>query len=266
MASIRVTTSFNIDLDFTAASFHRRLLAWFLDVVILFFYYLAVYKILSSFPGRNSPDDMERLDAIFWILLIPILTYHLICESLMNGQSIGKRIAGLQVVTDTGGRPALSQLIIRWLIRTSDYMAVLIVLYLPVIAVYPQMLWQVAAAFALLVTDVILVNATAKRQRLGDLLAHTMLIRTGVKAGIQDTVFLDVEESYKPVFPDVMKLSDRDVNAIKSILDSARKQHDYELAERAAYKIKGHLNIQTSLSPYDFLETLLKDYNYLSAH
>jgi hypothetical protein len=131
---------------------------------------------------------------------------------------------------------------------------------------YPQLLLQVAAAFALLVTDVILVNATPRHQRLGDLLGHTMLIRNTQKADITDTVFRYVEESYKPVFPDVMRLSDRDINSIKSILDSARRQHDYEFAERAADKIKGHLNIQTSLSAYDFLETLLKDYNYLSSH
>jgi uncharacterized RDD family membrane protein YckC len=267
MASIRVTTSFNIDLDFTAASFHRRLLAWCIDVLLLFCYWLAVRKILSEFYPRNfTADEVEEGNAMYMTLLIPVMLYHLLCELFMDGQSVGKKIASLRVVTDTGGRPSVSQLIIRWLIRTSDYMAVVIVLIFPVIASNPQLLWQVAAAFAVLVLDIILVNATEKHQRLGDILAHTMLIRTGEKANIADTVFLQVDDSYKPVFPDVMKLSDRDVNSVKSILDSARRQHDYDLAERAAEKIKTHLNISTSLSAYDFLDTLLKDYNYLSSH
>lgn len=267
MASIRVTTSFNIDLDFTAAPFHRRLLAWSIDVVVLFCYWMAVRKIMSAFlPSKLSPDRIEETSAMYMTLLIPIMVYHLLCELFMNGQSVGKRIASLQVVTETGGRPSVSQLIIRWLIRTSDYMVVVIVVYLPVLATQPKVLLQVAAAFALLVLDIILVNANEKHQRLGDILAHTMLIRKGEKAKIADTVFLHVDDSYRPVFPDVMRLSDRDINSVKSILDSAKRQHDYDLAERAAEKIQFHLGITTSLSAYDFLETLLKDYNYLSSH
>jgi len=63
-----------------------------------------------------------------------------------------------------------------------------------------------------------------------------------------------------------MHLSDRDINSLKSILDTARKKHDFNLAEMAAEKIKDHLKIETSISPFDFLEILLKDYNFLSAN
>ena len=37
-----------------------------------------------------------------------------------------------------------------------------------------------------------------------------------------------------------------------------------DLAHTAAEKVKTHLNIETGMSPFDFLEVLLKDYNYLS--
>ena len=63
-----------------------------------------------------------------------------------------------------------------------------------------------------------------------------------------------------------MQLSDRDMNSLKGILDTARKKGDYNLAEMASEKIKNHLKIQTTLSPFEFLEVLLKDYNYLSAN
>jgi hypothetical protein len=59
-------------------------------------------------------------------------------------------------------------------------------------------------------------------------------------------------------------LSDRDINAIKSILEIARRKGDYSMAENAATKVKNHLRIESNLSPFDFLEVLLKDYNYLS--
>jgi hypothetical protein len=61
-----------------------------------------------------------------------------------------------------------------------------------------------------------------------------------------------------------MQLSDRDINAIKSILATARRKDDYHMAEAASAKIKAHLRIESALSPFDFLDVLLKDYNYLS--
>jgi hypothetical protein len=67
-----------------------------------------------------------------------------------------------------------------------------------------------------------------------------------------------------PQYPEIMKLGDKDINAIKSILDTARKKGDYNLAANAAEKIQNHLNIKTNLSPFDFLDTAMKDYNYLS--
>jgi uncharacterized RDD family membrane protein YckC len=214
----------------------------------------------------STARDEEGLWVVIMLLMLPIILYHLLCEIFMNGQSVGKRIMGLRVISENGGKPSISQFIIRWLIRTSDYMVVVIAIYVPIYAGSSSFLWQIAAAFGLLVTDVILVNTSKKNQRLGDMLAHTLLIRTKQRADIQDTIFLHVNEGYTPSFPQVMQLSDRDINALKGILDAARKQQDYDMAERAAEKIKNHLKIETSISPFDFLEILLKDYNYLSAN
>ncbi|MDQ3682152.1 MAG: RDD family protein [Bacteroidota bacterium] len=262
MSTIRIATSFNIDLEFTAASFHRRLIAWILDVFVLLFYIYVVFKMIDFFESNH---DAERTWALVILLIIPLFTYHLFCELLMNGQSVGKRIMGLRVVNENGGRPAISQFIIRWLIRTSDYMVVVILLYGPIAATQNMgFFWKISAAFSLFMADVILMNATKKHQRLGDILAHTLLIRTEQKADINDTIFCRVQDNYKPSFPQVMGLSDRDVNALKSILDTAKKHNDYQLANRAAEKIQLHLKIETDMLPFDFLEVLLKDYNYLS--
>lgn len=267
MSTIRIATNFNIDLEFTAAPFHRRLFAWVLDIIVLIFYIYIAIKILESFDGAYSSYDREAMWVLMMLLMLPILTYHLLSEVLMNGQSVGKRIMGLRVISENGSKPSISQYIIRWLIRTSDYMVVIILLYAPSgFGGSTSFMWQVAAAFCLLVTDIILVNASQKNQRLGDMLAHTLLIRTKEKADIQDTIFLQVHDNYTPSFPEVMQLSDRDINALKGILDASRKQNDYDMAERAADKIKNHLKIESHMSAFDFLEVLLKDYNYLSAN
>ena len=267
MSIIRVATNFNIDLEFAAAPFHRRFLAWLLDVCVLLLYFLFVSKVLwVSGDNQGALQNEEAQIVLQMILVIPALMYHFICEVLLKGQSVGKRIMDLRVVTEEGGRPSVGQLLIRWFIRTSDYMVILIMLYAPVgFGGDTQFFWQVAAAFGLLVADIILANSSRKNQRLGDMLAHTMLIRSQQKADIHETIFLEVREGYTPQFPEVMRLSDRDINALKGILDAAKKSDDYNLADRAAEKIKNHLHIQSHLSPFDFLEILLKDYNFLSA-
>lgn len=266
MSSIRIATNFNIDLEFTAAPFHRRIVAWILDILVLLFYIYLVIKLIDEMFRNSITRNEEGFWVVVMLLMLPIILYHLLSEIFMNGQSVGKRIMGLRVISENGGKPSISQFIIRWLIRTSDYMVIVIVIYRHLFASNPSFLWQIAATFGLLVTDVILVNTSKKNQRLGDMLAHTLLIRTKQKAGIQDTIFLHINEGYTPSFPQVMQLSDRDINALKGILDAARKQHDYDMAERAAEKIKNHLKIESSMSPFDFLKILLKDYNYLSAN
>jgi uncharacterized RDD family membrane protein YckC len=266
MSTIRVNTNFNIDVEFPAAPFHRRLGAWLIDVVVLVFYCILAFKLVSLARG-NTGSSGETSWIITMMVLLPVIGYHLICEVVMNGQSVGKRIMDLRVVTEDGGRPSVGQFVIRWFIRTSDYMVILIAIAAPLgFGGDVQFFWQIAASFCLLLTDIVLVNASKKGQRLGDILAHTMMIRSAQKADINSTIFLAVHDTYTPSFPQVMALSDRDINALKGILDAAIKHGDYNLADRAAVKIKNHLKIETELSPFDFLEVLMKDYNYLSAN
>jgi uncharacterized RDD family membrane protein YckC len=267
MSFIRIMTNFNIELEFPAAPFHRRLLAWILDVVFLSLFVTICVKIMNSL----AQDDAENMVwVVFIFMLIVVLCYHLICEVTMNGQSLGKKITGIRVVNENGGQPSIGQFVIRWLIRTSDLMAV-IILFAAALAAETkngslEVFWYVSIPMGLFIADVILVNASKKNQRLGDMLANTLLIRTTEKHSITDTVFLNINENYVPSFPQVMRLSDRDINSLKGILDTARKRGDYDLAEMASNKIRNHLQIQTNLSPFDFLEVLLKDYNYLSAN
>jgi uncharacterized RDD family membrane protein YckC len=265
MSAIRIMTNFNIELEFPAAPFHRRLLAWLIDMIVLVIYMVLSARLISWIE-RSGGEKM--IWVAFVLLLIPFLTYHLICEVAMNGQSIGKKITALRVVNENGGQPSIGQFVIRWLIRTSDYMVLIIILFAPRAAETGNLdyLWKIGIAISLLVLDIILVNASKKNQRLGDMLAHTLVIRSSERMSIEDTVFLDISGNYIPSFPQVMQLSDRDINSLKGILDTARKRHDYALAEMASNKIRNHLNIETSLSPFDFLEVLLKDYNYLSVN
>jgi uncharacterized RDD family membrane protein YckC len=269
MAVIKVPTNFNIDVDFEIPEFYRRLISLIIDVIIEYFYIRIATEILKSVIN-NSHGDLDsqyNLQAIGLLLFLPIMLYHVVLEITMNGQSIGKKIMSIRVVNEIGGRPSISQFLIRWLLRVSDlWIAVIIFILLsnPDFAHDAETTFIILAALGFLITDIVLVVSSKKAQRIGDILAKTILIKINTKGNIEDTVFVAVADSYIPSFPQIMQLSDKDINAIKSILETARKKGDYSMAEAASSKIKAHLRIKSSISPFDFLDVLLKDYNYLS--
>jgi len=268
MAVIKVPTSFNIDVEFEIPEFYRRLLALLIDILLLFFYFKIAYAIFISIAERQNffeEDTWHNLWAVYMLLVIlPILVYHVVLEITMNGQSVGKKILGLRVVNENGGRPSVSQFFIRWLLRDVWFFLLLLFGISMAGRSGGEGTFMILLALAYFIVDIILVISSKKGQRIGDVLAHTILIRTNSRASIEETVFQEVADTYTPVFLQIMQLSDRDINAIKSILETARKKGDYAMAATASDKIKSHLKIQSSMSPFDFLDVLLKDYNYLS--
>lgn len=268
MAAIKVPTNFNIDVEFEIPEFYRRLISLLIDVLVQYLYLRVasmIYESIAQNSGWDS-DALYDLQAWGYLLLLPIMVYHALLEITMNGQSVGKKIMGIRVVNEIGGRPSISQFLIRWLLRVSDVWIASLLLF---IMSNPEIrdletTFLVMAAMGFLITDIVLVVSSKKGQRIGDILAKTILIRVNTNSNIEDTVFMEVSDSYKPSFPQIMRLSDKDINAIKSILETARKKRDYQMAEAAAFKITSHLGIETNMPAFDFLDTLLKDYNYLS--
>ena len=269
MAVVKVPTNFNIDVEFEIPEFYRRFISLIIDFVIQFFYYKIAVEILSSIAGGMDIWDSEQQYNLHWLaivlLLLPLLIYHPLLEITMNGQSIGKKITNIRVVNENGGKASISQYLIRWLLREVWFLLILIIgLQKEYMGYKAESTFLIIAVLVYFITDIVLVVSSKKGQRIGDILAKTILIRINTKSNIEDTVFIDVADSYVPSFPQIMQLSDKDINAIKSILETARKKGDFNMAEAACYKIKSHLKIESNMSPFDFLDVLLKDYNYLS--
>ena len=269
MAVIKVPTSFNIDVEFEIPEFYRRLISLLIDVLIQFFYFKIAEQIFYSIVRNTNwwnEDTQYNLWATVLLLILPIMVYHIVLEITMNGQSVGKKIMGIRVVNENGGRASISQFFIRWLLRISDVWIVSLIFFIasPEFDNNIERTLIILAALGFLITDIVLVVSSQKGQRIGDILAHTILIRTNTRASIEETVFQEVADTYTPSFPQIMQLSDKDINAIKSILETAKKKGDFNMAATASEKIKAHLKIDSPMSPFDFLDVLLKDYNYLS--
>jgi len=260
MSIFKVGTNINIDLEFNIPAFHTRLLAWGIDFFMFVLYYFLIRKLMVSIFNHVTSEDSWGL---FMLLMLPIMLYHIITESTMNGQTFGKRIMHIKVVNEKGGNATISQYIIRWLLRVSDFMMIIALILVFLTGFNFTSQFSFLAVIAL--TDIFCVILTKKSQRLGDMAANTIIISTKNKSNLEETVFMEIEEDYTPQYPEVMKLSDRDLNMVKNIYNTVVKKDNYQLAARTADKIASVLKIETKQDPQAFLETLLKDYNYLSS-
>lgn len=250
MLQVKLDTGFNIEVEFPISPFHKRLFAWLIDLLICWLY----LQLMSALT------DIETYD-VSWLqvlVIIPVLLYFPLLEIPLNGQTVGKMAMRIKVITEEGGQPTIGQYLIRWLFRMVDFPWWLLLAVLN--GLLPA--WTMPLIFIGLASVIF----TPKSQRIGDLLAGTILIDLKNQTSWEDTVFTEVESTYKPRYPQVMQLSDRDINTLKSIIESVRRKNDYALAMKIGDRIKSKLKMESDQDSIEFLQTLLKDYNYYSTN
>lgn len=258
MSIISIGTAFNIDLEFEIAEFHKRLLAYIIDFVLLIIFLYSMKFVL--YKGLIS-DEEKSVGLDILIISLPMLLYSLLTELWMNGQTVGKKIMGIRVISLEGGEPTLGQFILRWITKFFEwpFMFGYIAFSNTTLIVY----CFITGLFGIAV--VIIIAVSPKNQRLGDMIAGTVVVNAKSALTVADTVFMQINQTdYKVMFPQVMRLSDRDINTIKSVLTQAGKRNNYDMCHRVAMKIKEVLNIESDLYVDQFLEKLLEDYNYLA--
>lgn len=254
MAIVKLDTGFNIELSLPIAPFHKRLIAWVIDLLIQFAYLWIVSEIISGLVGSGWEGRHKWLAIL---VSLPVFLYHLICEITLDGQSFGKKALQIKVITTGGGQPSVSQYIIRWAFKPIDFPIWLL-------AGIGYGAWP-AWVFIFLFAGVLCIVFTHNSQRIGDVIAGTVLINTKVETSWQDTIFIETENNYKPQFPQVMQLSDKDINTIKQVLASTYNAADKrKYIDRIANKLKDALNIKEDIEGIELMEVLLKDYNHLS--
>lgn len=258
MSIIQIATAFNIDLEFEIAEFHKRLLAYILDFILLIIYLFSMKYFLYSGLSLGFEQNVG-LDIL--AISIPMLLYSLLTELWMNGQTIGKKLMSIRVISLEGGEPTLGQFILRWITKFFEW---------------PFLFGYIAFSGASLlsycfttglfgIAVVIIISVSPKSQRLGDIIAGTVVVNARSALTVADTVFIPITNTdYKVMFPEVMRLSDRDINTIKTVLMQAGKKNNYEMCHRVGMKIKEVLNIRSDMHIDQFLEKLLEDYNYLA--
>jgi uncharacterized RDD family membrane protein YckC len=239
MQTIRITTSQNIDIDYEIAGLGPRILARIIDSAMFFIIIGAVALTISLTIGNFDGIGVAVMLVIFGLLYV---FYDLLCEIFMNGQSVGKKVMKIKVISLDGGRPSVGQYMLRWLFRIVDF------------------------SFTGGLCALISAAVSEKNQRVGDMVAGTALIRTNPSTKMQDIAFTPpVEEEYNPVFAEAAQLTDKDVALVHEVLANYMQSGNSIILYNTAAKLKHVLNIQANMDDMRFLQTLIKDYNHIVA-
>src|SRR3954453_17667587 len=97
MAVISITTPQNIELEYELASLGERMVATIIDLIILVGYII----IVGMF--NNLSDGLDyKFGWVYLFLFLPLTCYSLLCETFLNGQSVGKKVIGIKVISLNG--------------------------------------------------------------------------------------------------------------------------------------------------------------------
>jgi uncharacterized RDD family membrane protein YckC len=189
--------------------------------------------------------------AFILALIDPVLTYGAflifffytpVCETMMNGQTFGKRMMRTQVVSITGKEPSLFDYLIRWAFRMVD--------------IY----------FSMGSLAVIFVSTSARSQRLGGILSNTMVVslEEEMSLALRDILRIEDRSVYVPEYAEAHKFSEEEMLTVKSLVDRYTKYKNKshaQLVEMAAEKCAAVLGLSTVPgNKLEFLRKLVKDY------
>ena len=138
-------------LTYPLASIGRRVTAHLLDILIIMVLITVMVMGLMRFVGILDPNVAQGI-AMFLSVAIPFL-YFIILEGFWNGLTIGKLACGLRVRMADGTPIKFSAALGRNLLRAADFLP-------------PPYFAGLLATFT-----------TPKAQRLGDLVANTVVVR-----------------------------------------------------------------------------------------
>ncbi len=235
MDTFQIETAQNITIQQNVAHISTRIGSYVIDLLIIVAYYIIAFLIMS---WANFRFDQGQNWILTLCIFLPTFFYSLAFEVLFNGQTPGKYLNKIRVVRLDGSKPTFGSYLIRWFLRLIDF--------------------NLASGSVALLT--ILLNG--KGQRLGDIAAGTTVISEKKRVSLRDTLAEEVVEAYTPTYSQVTLLSDADIHKIKDVYTKAKRTGNHAIILKLHIKILEITNISTDKKPMEFIETVLKDYNY----
>ncbi|AOM77669.1 RDD family protein [Pedobacter steynii] len=237
METIKVNTSQHVAIDYPVAGLGERIAARLIDLAAFFGLYI-LFAVLGMLTGEGT-----TIIVLLILLGTLYVFYNLICEVFMNGQSVGKRLMKIKVISLDGSQASIGQYFIRWLFRLVDFVLTA----------------QIGGLIAIALSD--------HKQRIGDMVAGTTLIKTVQRTNIDQIAFHPVQEEYTPVFKNADLLSDREIELVHEVIRTYYKTFNTDLIYAMSAKLTGLLavSLPEGMNELNFLNTVIKDYNYITS-
>ena len=242
MIELEITTTQNVNIKFIAASLGERILAFLIDMILIVTYLISIFYVLGEIGLLNVQDKWSKF-AIMFTASLPALLYTLVSEIFMQGQTLGKKALRIKVVKLDGYQASILDFISRWLFRIVD-------IYL---------------GFGTGGIAIISIAMTKNSQRIGDLAAGTAVISLKNKYHINHTILEEIDDDYQPVFPQVIHLTDKDMQIIKDTFNSALQNRDFKLMIKLRLKVEEIT--QTSRgnrTDEAYIRNIMRDYSFFT--
>jgi uncharacterized RDD family membrane protein YckC len=168
-----VVTGEAVVLDLAVARFPTRLLAALLDIAVQLPVLVFVEVIVNKTVGQHLNEAAAASVRILGLVLV-VVGYPVIFETLSRGKTLGKMALGLRVVADDGSPERFRQALIRALTAT------FVEIWSLALAVLLMDLLLALIGLIGIPAGVITSMASAKGKRIGDLFAGTFVIQERV--------------------------------------------------------------------------------------
>lgn len=230
MKYIDISTAHNISIRYELATTLMRILAWVIDFFIISIYFALVSAIAFA-----------NVYLFYFLVFLAIGFYHLAFEILNNGQSPGKQLLKIKVVT-LHGRTAKSQdYFLRWIFRMVEITGcggIIAILY---------------------------ISSTEKNQRIGDMLAQTTVIKLRGNQIYDLKALVRMGQRERSIkYPKVTMYNDDDMMLLKDTMARFKKdpsKTNRRFITNLAMRIAEDLNVELDRRRMNqFLETVLFDY------
>jgi len=241
---LTIDTPEQIAIEFPLAGIGSRFLAIVFDILVQFIAYvvlaLVAFIVLGGQMSRIWPSAWNWSAAVLILIWFCLYWgYYAFFETIWNGQTPGKRHAGIRVIKDTGRSITAFEAIARNLVRVVD---------------------QIPGVYAVGCVTMFL---NKRSQRLGDLVAGTVVVHE--KAAEIFEPFFNLQPGAQASAYPVAKLSNDDLVLIEAFL-ARRLDLAPEVRTATAQRIAEHVQKKLGVEARqqrdteDFLEVVTREY------
>lgn len=158
-----------VPISFAIASIGSRLGAQILDIIFTTLF-LIICALAIVFSGAlPSSATMVLIVLLGFLLRVP---YYVLSELIWNGRTLGKRITGIRVINADGRRLTPHQVTARNLMKEVEIFTPTALLF----SIGSGSPWQDGLTALWLLTVIIVPLANRRRQRIGDIIAGTLVV------------------------------------------------------------------------------------------